>query len=497
MRAVGSPSSSKPARRADERGERSAFADRLELPKRLHLSSSSSSSTSSSSSSSSSSSPSPSASDASGPASSAPPGPSSSVPSGPLVVRFDAKVAREVAERARARTPSLAAHLEALTTPGLVRDLEGRVVDVSSLPLCDAHLLRAALLRAGVLVEEPERYTCEGCDEPLEVAPSTLLELGPFVDGELFDDELDAVVAPLVERPIPKTRLRSGVVDTVRLAPRTLAESAPLWQSASDASGPRLRGSALVTALGVVALGDERRATTIARALARPRLWDAVASHYLDLHYPRRLFGLARCERCGARNDLEVPALREVYPSTPGDEAGHQARAGREVPSLEAFEARVREVSPAIYRALGVRNVDLVVDDGPPHVDEGGELLLGSYLEGSLEGELGLPRAPEVRLYYRTFALEARRDPSFDLDAELCETIEHELTHHLHHLAGVDPVDDEERATIVRERERIVGSRETRRRATRGLVSELSGFVRATWPLWALAAAVSALTWCR
>lgn len=419
------------------------------------------------------------------------PGPA---PGAGLVIRFDPRTAREVAARSRALRPSLATHLEALTTPGLVRETTGRPVEVWSLALRDVHVLRAALLRAGVLVEEPERYTCEGCGEELEIAPSTLLELGPYVDGELGDDELDARVEAQVDLPIPATRLGGRIITTVRLAPRTLEESAPLWRCARDESGPRLGGVALVTALGVVALGGERRAASLARALARPRVWDAVALHYLELHYPRRLFGLARCERCGARNDLEVPALREVSPSARAEERGARPRA---LPSLDAFEARVREISPAIYAELGVRNVDLVVDDGPPHVDEGGELLLGSYLEGSLEGELGMPRAPEVRVYYRTFLLEARRDPSFDLDAELRETIEHELTHHLHHLAGVDPVDDEERAAIVRERARIVGSRETARRASRGIMSELAGFARATWPLWALVFVVSALTWCR
>jgi hypothetical protein len=87
-------------------------------------------------------------------------------------------------------------------------------------------------------------------------------------------------------------------------------------------------------------------------------------------------------------------------------------------------------------------------------------------------------------------------DASFDCEGEIRETIAHELTHHLHHIAGSDPLDEEERAEIDLEEVRRVGRREARRRASQGFLKEMSDFLRRTWPIWLLVAGASALAWC-
>ncbi len=47
-----------------------------------------------------------------------------------------------------------------------------------------------------------------------------------------------------------------------------------------------------------------------------------------------------------------------------------------------------------------------------------------------------------VILYYGSFAALARKDPDFDWEAEIHETVEHEIKHHLESLAGQDQLGD-------------------------------------------------------
>jgi hypothetical protein len=47
-----------------------------------------------------------------------------------------------------------------------------------------------------------------------------------------------------------------------------------------------------------------------------------------------------------------------------------------------------------------------------------------------------------VILYYGSFAALARKDPGFDWEAEIHETVEHEIKHHLESLAGQDQLGD-------------------------------------------------------
>ncbi|WP_438009171.1 hypothetical protein WME89_11040 [Sorangium sp. So ce321] len=395
--------------------------------------------------------------------------------------------------------------VQVLAGPSVLADARGAPLDPLGLPLPDAHVLRALLAFAGVVPEEPGTYTCENCGAPFEVAPSSLLEIGPFTDGELDDPELDRPFDFHASHPIPALRVGRAVCRGVRLVERTVDEALPLLRL--PAAGALRITPSLVAAMGIAALGRERRAPVIADALARApdEAWAAIVDLYHEARYPARLVAVHRCQGCGARNDLDVPLERELEraplrahgadpdgPAAPGATAG----AGGAFPDLDAFEARVRAAAERVYEARGVRNIDLFIDAGVPACDDGGEPLLGCYTPGTPADELGIARPPEIRIFYRTFRTEAREDPGFDVDAEIVETIDHEVTHHLHHLAGSDPLDDEEHEHIEREQRRRIGHAEALRRARRGALSDLGGFVRATWPAWLIAAVATALAWC-
>ncbi|WP_437939952.1 metallopeptidase family protein [Sorangium sp. So ce341] len=405
----------------------------------------------------------------------------------------------------RASVGRCARDVQVLAGPSVLTDARGAPLDPLGLPLADAHVLRALLASAGVVPEEPGAYTCENCGAPFEVAPSQLLEIGPFTDGELDDPELDRPFDFGALHPIPALRVGRAVCRGVRFAERTVEEAMPLLRLPGE--GALRITPSLVVAMGIAALGRERRAKVIADALAAApdEAWAAIVDLYHEARYPARLVAVHRCQGCGARNDLDVPLERELAraplrapeagaddPEEPGAPAG---RAGA-FPDLDAFEARVRAAAERIYAARGVRNIDLFIDAGVPACDDGGEPLLGCYTPGTPADELGIARPPEIRIFYRTFRSEARADPGFDVDAEIAETIDHEVTHHLHHLAGSDPLDDEEHAQIEREELRRIGHAEAARRARRGALSDLAGFARATWPAWVIAAVGTALAWC-
>lgn len=52
------------------------------------------------------------------------------------------------------------------------------------------------------------------------------------------------------------------------------------------------------------------------------------------------------------------------------------------------------------------------------------------------------PLLSTVFLYYGSFAAVASRDPDFDVDAELRETVRHEVQHHIEDMAGVNRLRD-------------------------------------------------------
>jgi hypothetical protein len=413
-------------------------------------------------------------------------------------------MAERTAGEAADRPAGCMAHYQVLRAEGVLVEDDGRPVDFDDLPLRDAHALRALLAYAGIVPEEPGGFTCANCDAPFEVAPSPLLEVGPFVDGELDDPELDAPFDFDRTHEIAPLRVARGTARNLRLAPRTVGEALPLWRAAE---APSLRLTpAVVIAMGVVAMGRERRSSAIAEALARAPedAWQDVVALFNEAHYPARLVALHRCAECGSRNDLDVPLerelpleaspLRDVGPEGPPSRGG---RAGEDTfPDLDAFEARVRGIAERVYGDRGIKNVGLFIDAGVAACDDGGEPLLGSYTPGALEGELTIPEPPEIRLYYRTFAAMHAEDGPYDLDEEIRETIDHEVTHHLNHMSGSDPLDDEELAEIGRETARRVGKSEGMRRAGRGALADLAGFWRATWPVWLIALAGTLLALC-
>ncbi|MFO0552138.1 MAG: metallopeptidase family protein [Polyangiaceae bacterium] len=413
------------------------------------------------------------------------------LPSG-LRVRFGDVGKREPRDREAPPRTQVASAL-ALCEGRLFDAGSGAPVDAWDLSLGDVHVLTAVLARSGLVAETPTRIACENCGAPLEVAPSEHVELGPFLDGELADPELDAPFDFARTHRIPATITPSGLARTARLAPRSAREAKLLV----DATSSVALSPALVTALGIVALGKERRAQAIARALARAgdRVWTELGHLWERAHYSPRLFAQVFCA-CGARNELLAPADREldrIAPELPTEREG--APAG--FPSDAEFDRLVEDARARVFAARGVAGVDVIVDGGVPDCDDGGVPLLGSYLPttpGLAPGEDG---PPEIRLYVRSFQSEFRLDSSFDVAREIEETLDHEVEHHLHFLAGYDPMDEEERAVIARDRERVIGKSELARRSTRAAMSDLTSFLTRAGPLLLVIAIAFYLQFCR
>ncbi|MEZ4294157.1 MAG: metallopeptidase family protein [Polyangiaceae bacterium] len=470
------------------------------------------------------------------------------LPSGTRASLSEAAARRALSAEEHALEGPFAAALALLSAPGVLESEEGDPLDVYTLPLRDVHTLRAFLARAGHVPEEEADFTCENCGHPFHAAPSAHLAPGPFLDGELDDPELDAPFPFGEPQPIPRillpaarptparapsaagrqaparalpasgrpaparalpglrrrarnARITPRVADTVTFAERTAADAGPLFRWADASLSGRVADlritPAIVTAMGIVALGAERRASVLAEALAAApaAAWARVVELWNDAAYPRRLFGLIRCERCGARNDLDVPLARELDREPPPRGSPRAVAKGRPpFPAIDAFEAMVSAHAEQVYSKRGVRNIDLFIDTGVPHTDEGGEPLLGSYLPGGVDEITEVPRPPEVRIYYRTFESEYAADPTFDVESEIHETLDHEIEHHLHYLTGVDPLDAEERAAIASEERRRIGARESARRELREATHTATGFLRA-WPLWIALLIAALLTW--
>jgi hypothetical protein len=401
---------------------------------------------------------------------------------------------------------------------------DGAPLAVYLLELCDFHALRAILTAAGLLTEETLDLTCRNCDAPLAHAPCAAMPLGPFVDRELTDPELDARLDLMACHEIPPVRVgRSRMAREIRLAPVTVEGALPLFRALA-APELALTGD-VVRAMGIAELvgetGGETNPARIARALsaASDRAWSAVTELFLAAHYAPRLFSIALCPKCGARNDVDAPYDREfdAPPCEPREpradprEDGSPAAGSRprsdpalaarppsedasdELPAFDPFAERGRVIAKELFEAEGVTDVVFVADGGVPAVDDGGEPLMGAYLPGTA-GEMGSPsRAHEITVYYRTFRAIWDEDGPFDWDAELRETIAHELDHHLAFLAGDDPMDDEERAEIRDEAIRVLGKRALVREGVRTFGEDALEFLRRTWPIWLLAAVATAI----
>jgi hypothetical protein len=242
--------------------------------------------------------------------------------------------------------------------------------------------------------------------------------------------------------------------------------------------------------MGIARIADETEPARIAKRVERcsDEAFAALSDLFLETCYPPRLFAIAACAKCGARNDIDAPYERELEPSALARNGG--ASNEQTFPTFDAFDARAR----AIFSELAGGEdgeVALVVEGGVPACDDGGEPLLGSYVP-PYAGDMSAPsRPPEVTVFYRTFRAIWDEEGDYDWDAELRETIEHELQHHEGHLAGHDPMDEEERREIDREAMRVVGKRAVVRGGATALGADFADFVKRTWPIWLLLIAIT------
>ncbi len=383
-----------------------------------------------------------------------------------------------------AQAPLFDDAVAALGTVGLMDGSEP--VDPLDLCLADFHTLRAALTRAGWLHEDTESIACHNCEVAMDIAPCAAFEWGHHVAASLGDPELDETLPFDQDVSVPGIELADGTMaTTVRFSARTVRQALPLFRALASPS--LVINGGMVRAMGVAALGSVTGPRHIARALSAcsDDAWQAVTDAYLAAHYPPRLFSWWRCDACGARNDVDAPMLREF-------DMG--ARPMRDAPGAfmdeESFARRASEMFTSLRPDPKVR---LVVDNDVPACDDGGEPLLGSYVPEAQAMEFGPVVPATVTVYYRTFRAVWESDESFDVEAELQETLEHELTHHRYALLGHDPMDEDEHDEIDREAERVVGQRELMRRSVSALGADLGGFLRRTWWLWVVVVALSAL----
>jgi predicted Zn-dependent protease with MMP-like domain len=113
--------------------------------------------------------------------------------------------------------------------------------------------------------------------------------------------------------------------------------------------------------------------------------------------------------------------------------------------NLERFERRAREVFDAIppeFRG-GVEYV-VVHPDALPHPDLPEVYTLGECSTGELDLGMDLPNALRsgIHLYHGSFRRVAALDPDFDWEAELEETVVHEIRHHRESAAGEDALEE-------------------------------------------------------
>ncbi|MEO8798619.1 MAG: hypothetical protein ABI551_12100, partial [Polyangiaceae bacterium] len=316
------------------------------------------------------------------------------------------------------------------------------------------------------------------------------MPLGPFEEKALRDDELDETFGFGEPHGIsPITMPRGGVAKTVVLRDLTLEEAKPLHEAVAKGS---LRTTAtIVKAMGIVRLGDETAAPVIAKALdeASEESWESVTNLFLQAHYSLRLFGICACEACGGRNDVDAPYEREFFVDP--DLMKLAPRIGDKAetfPSLEQFNTAASEAAARLVPDRLRERIVVDVRAGVPEVDDGGESLLGSYVP-EFEGSMDEPaRLAQITVFYATFAAIWLEDGEFDWRGEIDETIEHELEHHLAFERGFDPTDEQERAEIDREAERIHGKRALRAADLHTFGRSFGDFVRRTWPIWVLLA---------
>jgi len=111
---------------------------------------------------------------------------------------------------------------------------------------------------------------------------------------------------------------------------------------------------------------------------------------------------------------------------------------------FEAFETAARAAYQEIPDAFKEGVGGLVVSrETLSHADHPDVFTLGHCLTEDHPSDYGSPDTTRsmIALYWGSFRQLARRDPSFDWDGELWETLTHELRHHLESLAGEDALE--------------------------------------------------------
>ena len=117
--------------------------------------------------------------------------------------------------------------------------------------------------------------------------------------------------------------------------------------------------------------------------------------------------------------------------------------------TFEEFERQAREAwedIPLAYKegvdGLTVRRA------APAHPDHADVFTLGECLTEEHASDFGSAETTRsiIALYWGSFQALARKNPEFDWDGEIWETLTHELRHHLESLAGDDALEDVDRA---------------------------------------------------
>jgi hypothetical protein len=362
------------------------------------------------------------------------------------------------------------------------------------LALGDLHTLMACFLHAGWLTEPDVDLRCENCGRAWRVEGASTFEWGPLRDGELDDPELDAKFDWTRTLRLPySVRNQRGrrVFARLRLRPATVADLRPLLSQKHPRIAVRPLSQQLLAALRIEPEGATRPRDLLA-GLARlgGRGMARLAALWSEAHVPARLTAGHACVDCGAVTFVQVPHATAIdWLAGPAQRAEFDPVP--DFPSSEEFARWVRAAKRRVFAEKQIRGLRVVVDDGVPAVDDGGNPLLGSYVPHG--DPLDAPAV--VHVYRRSFEAEKRLDPSFDVAREIFETVEHEVEHHLAFLRGEDPVDEEERLALAKDRERVVGRRELERRE--GFWAEAPRVLRALAPLLFLLLVIFLLDWFR
>jgi predicted Zn-dependent protease with MMP-like domain len=116
---------------------------------------------------------------------------------------------------------------------------------------------------------------------------------------------------------------------------------------------------------------------------------------------------------------------------------------------LKQFERRAREAFAEIPDEFKEGIDGLTVSrEAPAHPTLPGVFTLGHCVTEEHLSEYGSPETTRsvIVLYWGSFRELATRDPEFDWEEELWETLTHEVRHHLESLAGDDALEDVDHA---------------------------------------------------